>query len=87
MLTKSEAKALRHMDYIPNGKKVDIRKLHFRETEEHEVFFCAAQTGNDIQSGPIYCGDVADWISHTQDGGVACLCNRHANRYRIKKVT
>lgn len=76
MLTKTEAKKVMTGDYIPNGKPVDIQDLTFRRTLEFEVYRCGRQTGYDPQSGPIFCGDLAEWLAKV-DNGVVCLCERH----------
>ena len=84
---KSDAKKLvaQMRDFIPGGKPVaDIRALTFRCTTEHEVLLCGTQTGDDIQSGPFYCGAIADWAAVTADGTVA-VCDRHANKIGIRR--
>jgi len=86
-MRKSEAKALvaKMRDYIPGGKRADISKLTFRPTPEHgDLFLCGAQTGDDIQSGPYFCGKPADWVSVSPDG-IAAVCDRHANRLGIRR--
>lgn len=66
-------------DYIPNGGPV-------REIES-EIFpapswtRCGCATGNDIQSGPIYCGDPAV-VCFKSNGGLACACKRHESGFR-----
>jgi len=75
MLTKDQARKLRG-DYIPTGKPVDIRTLRFRKTKDHEILLCCRPTSNDIQSGPIYCGDVSEFVAENDEGYVA-LCMRH----------
>lgn len=80
-MTKTQAAGLLKRDYIPNGKPVDCSKLTFRRTGEHEVYQCCHQVGYDVQSGPLYCGDIAEWISEviTEGGrGVIALCKRDA---------
>jgi hypothetical protein len=79
-LTKEEAKRLRR-DFVPDGERVDIRTLKFRRTGAGEVFQCCAQSGHDVQSGPIYCGDVAEYVALTERGVVG-LCQGHARRVR-----
>lgn len=79
-MTKTEARNLLKGDYIPNGKRVDsevMRTLQFRRTFEHEVYRCGRSTDYDPQSGPIYCGGLAEFIAVT-DNGVVALCQRHA---------
>jgi hypothetical protein len=82
MVTKEEAKALRKRDFIPNGERVDIRTLTFRETGEYEVYQCCFPTGNDPQSGPFYCGDIADFTADVDGGGVVAVCQRHFDRIK-----
>lgn len=88
-MQKSEAKKLveRMRDYIPGGKPVNVRSLIFRRTHEHEVLLCGTKTGNDLQSGPYYCGAVADWAVVTGDGGTAAVCDRHAELIGIRRGT
>jgi hypothetical protein len=86
-MQKSDAKKLvaQMRDYIPGGKPiVDIAALTFRRTQEHEVLLCGTRTGHDIQSGPCYCGAVADWVAVTADG-TAAVCDRHANKIGIRR--
>ena len=86
-MLKSDAKKLvsQMRDYIPGGKPIaDITVLTFRRAAEHEVLLCGTQTGRDIQSGPFYCGAVADWVALTPDG-TAAVCTRHANKIGIRR--
>jgi len=79
-LTKKIAKELIDGDFIPNDERVDIRELTFRRTQEHEVFRCCRSTGCDPQSGPLYCGDIAEFIALVKIKGsvmVVSLCERH----------
>lgn len=84
-LTKSLAKQIGRGNFIPDGPSIDVTKLTFRRTAEHEVFPCSFTVGNDIQSGPLYCGDVAEFIataehSKTEGGkrvmGIVTVCSR-----------
>lgn len=75
-------------DYIPGGERVTPRDLvNVRDTDEPEAR-CCTQTGNDIQSGPIYCGrpavKVADVIG--KPGAIVCFCQGHFKsvEYEIK---
>ena len=83
-LTKERARKLLKGDFIPGGKAVDVRDLTFRKTLEHEVFQCCARTGYDPQSGPFYCGDVAELVAEIEkDGivtGVVALCNHRGHK-------
>ena len=81
MLTKTQIKQMQELmkpDYIPNGKsRIYLGDLKFRRTQEHEVCRCAAMTGDDIQSGPIYCGKLAEWIHECEDGSFIASCDKH----------
>lgn len=89
-MTKTEAKLIQSgnypplkRDYIPGGKEQKtIVDLKLRQTEEDEVYQCGAITGNDPQSGPIYCGKIADWVD---EDGLYCICDYH-KRNAIKRV-
>ena len=85
-MLKSEAKKLAEQmrDYIPGGKPVDVVSLTFRRTYDHEVLLCGTRTGHDIQSGPFYCGAIADWAAEA-NGGVAPICDRHARKIGIRR--
>lgn len=67
-------------DYIPNGtRRVPLDRvltLRFRRTTNNEVLRCGAIVGHDIQSGSIYCGDLADFVAPTDTQYVA-VCERH----------
>ncbi len=76
-MTKEDARRIRKPDFIPGGKRVDLNTLHFRRTGSTEILRCCRQTSHDIQSGPIYCGDIAEYVAPTAGGAVA-LCERHA---------
>ena len=80
-LSKEQAKQLQR-DFIPGGGPVDINTLRFRHTLSDEIYQCCKKTGNDPQSGPIYCGDVAEYIARTENGLVAC-CERHPPPRRL----
>jgi hypothetical protein len=86
-VNKLEAKALveKMRDYIPGGKPVDASRLIFRPTSNAgDVHLCGVQTGTDIQSGPFFCGKVADWIAQTASGVVA-ICEGHGRRIGIRR--
>lgn len=47
----------------------------FRETEESEVLRCCCSSHADWpQSGPIFCGEIADYVAETYTGFVAVCC-------------
>ena len=75
-LTKDTARKIRQRDFIPGGEPVDIKDLHFRETRQEEVFYCCRKVGHDPQSGPMFCGDISEYVAFTTDGYVGC-CKRH----------
>ena len=83
MITKTEARALvsKMRDYIPGGKKPvsSPHTLQWRPTMELEIHHCGVQTGNDIQSGPYYCGAIADFVA-TVPEGTAAVCKKHHER-------
>lgn len=84
ILTKTAARTLQKTcrDYIPGGKALtrdQIVQLVFRETTEIEIYHCGTRTGDDIQSGPYYCGDIADFVAPAP-GGVVAVCARHKRR-------
>lgn len=75
--TKEDARGIREPDFIPGGRYVDIDILCFRRTGSSEIFRCCRQTDSDIQSGPFYCGDIAEYVAPTE-GGTVALCERYA---------
>lgn len=91
-MTKTQARKLLQKDYIPKGGKIDnLRSLEFRPTEEHEIYRCGKRTGHDIQSGDIFCGDLAEWIDVTPNDVTsnkerAALCDEHAERLNVRKI-
>jgi len=63
-------------DYIPGGKSVSkVKDLRPSDPGAR----CCCQTSYDIQSGPIFCGEPADWMADAADGqqGTAAVCNGH----------
>ncbi len=83
MMTKQEARELQR-DYLPNGGHVDretVRKLVFRAAGPNEIYRCGMQSSYDPQSGPIFCGAVADYIAPLdKPTQVLCLCAYHKGR-------
>lgn len=78
-MTKKFAKRLQS-DFVPDGRALsskEVAQLRFRRTRSHEVYQCAARTGHDPQSGPIFCGRVAEWVAYTDDGILALCEGRH----------
>jgi hypothetical protein len=78
-LNKKIAKELIEGDFIPNGERVNITNLKFRKTKDHEIYQCCKQTSYDTQSGPIYCGDLAEYIASVGKG-IAALCKNCGNK-------
>ena len=81
-MTKEDARRIKEPDFIPDGKSVDINTLRFRRTGSTEILRCCCQTSYDIQSGPIYCGGIAEYIAPTKGGAVA-LCEHHSPSNRL----
>ena len=79
VLAKEEAKKIRQGDFIPDGDSVDIRTLRFRKTREDEVFQCCRHVGYDPQSGPMYCGDIAEYVAY-KDSKFVATCDRPRHR-------
>lgn len=81
MFTKEDAKRLQKGDFIPRGERIsDISQITFRRTKDHEIYLCCAQTNYDIQSGPIYCGDVAEFIAFRENGHYIALCGKRGHK-------
>ncbi|MBU2109704.1 hypothetical protein KKB71_01980 [Patescibacteria group bacterium] len=76
LLTKEIAKKILERDFIPEIiEKIDIRELEFRKTTNFEIHRCFRQTGYDSQSGPLYCGKIAEFIAITKDRkGIVTIC-------------
>lgn len=83
MITKTDARKLvdKLRDYIPGGKKPvsNPQTLQWRPTTELEIHHCGVQTGRDIQSGPYFCGAIADFVAEVPEGTVA-VCEKHHKR-------
>lgn len=56
-------------EFIPTGPAADISTLTFRRTKNTEIFRCAVATGTDIQSGPFYCGRIAEFVAFVERDG------------------
>jgi len=80
-LTKKNAKDLLQRDYVPNGDEKMSRKelaaLDFRKTLDCEIHQCGMMVGFDPQSGPLFCGDIAEYVAFTDHGSAVCLCEKH----------
>jgi len=76
MLDKLKAQQLQK-DFVPGGKRVMLGEVEFRPTRPDEVYQCCVQVGTDYpQSGPIYCGRVAEYVSTDPDGSYVALCGQ-----------
>ena len=68
-------------DFIPGGKEISPKGLNYRPTTEYEIYRCCAQTENDPQSGPLFCGKLADYTSEVIENGkligYVAVCNKH----------
>ena len=81
MITKTQAKNLLPSDFVPGGKQLtseELRNLKFRRTTENEIFQCCVITGEDIQSGPYFCGQIAEFVAFSSDSMVA-LCGENGH--------
>ena len=82
---KSILKTMR--DYVPKGRIVtpdEVRKAPWREVEDGEICYCHQRVANDIQSGPIYCGDLADFTADFPDNHCLSFCARHFRQKRLQ---
>ena len=76
--TKSLLRKYQGNDFIPKGDPVQRDSLDFRATGIFELFQCCHPTGSDIQSGPYYCGEIAELVVGNRREYVG-LCEKHAN--------
>lgn len=83
-MTKRQAKKLVRRDFIPGGPRVDLKDLQWRGTHDYEILQCCFKTGYDTQSGPFYCGDIADYVSFFDDGSYVGACDLHYGRFKKK---
>jgi hypothetical protein len=82
-MTKEDAKERLARDFMPNGKRIDdISSLKFVETGPFEIYRCCCRIGSDPQSGPFYCGDVADFKAFVGDGSMVSVCQKHFERIK-----
>lgn len=79
ILTQQIAKQIRHGDYIPKGGLIPEKTLRFELIPPTHVYRCCQQTGNDMQSGPYYCGEIATYAAAVPGGHVA-LCDVHMQK-------
>ncbi len=71
-------------DFVPDGTVMSFDKIHkegiaFRKLSRDEVWRCCRMTSEDIQSGPIYCGKMAQLLGALPDSTFIALCDAHAN--------
>jgi hypothetical protein len=68
-------------EFFPRGKTVKTCDWNFRRTEEDEIYRCCLSIGSDSQSGPFFCGKVADYVAFPEEDGAvvgaAALCESH----------
>ncbi len=76
MITKELARQLQR-DYVPNGRAVNIEDFQgrWRRTRDGEILQCGRSRSYDLQSGPIYCGRVAEYVAEMGDDQLI-LCKR-----------
>ncbi len=69
-------------DFIPDGGPIKSIS-NIRETS---LFYrCCLVIGNDIQSGPLYCGDRATIIADTDNPGfLIAACKRHEEYLQLR---
>lgn len=73
-----EVHAMIRDDYIPGGKTATSATNIRPSPAGHR---CGVSTGEDVQSGPFYCGEPATLMGDFE-GGVACACARHESALR-----
>ena len=61
-------------DYIPGGSTAKTAS-NLRPASAGNR--CGVRTGNDVQSGPFYCGEPATLMADTTDNGIVCTCEHH----------
>lgn len=69
-------------EFFPRGPEVDTRTLQFRRTDGAEIFRCCVASSYDIQSGPIYCGAVAEYVAFAPvegDQSFVGLCGKRGH--------
>ncbi len=64
-----------HGEHICRDKIINVRSAQGLER-------CCHIVGNDYQSGPIYCGDLADFIADVKDmkGVIVAVCAYHKRK-------
>lgn len=70
-----EIQEMTHDDYIPGGGTA-TSATNIRNSPAGKR--CGVRTGEDIQSGPFYCGETATLIGDTSNGFV-CVCVKRTN--------
>jgi len=66
-------------DYIPNGKPVTSVDSEIEPAPIEAR--CGVKTGNDVQSGPYFCGEPAI-VGFRSGEGYACACAKHESALR-----
>jgi len=73
-----EVHAMIRGDYIPGGKTATSATNIRPAAAGHR---CGVSTGEDVQSGPFYCGKPAT-LTGDSEGGVVCACAGHESALR-----
>lgn len=68
-------------DFIPNGS-IAGKISNARPVPEGCFGRCCRQVGDDIQSGPLYCGDRAVVMADAGEGKIVYACKQHEARFR-----
>lgn len=76
-------------DYIPRNLVNGVTLTHGRELGTNEFYRCIVVIGEDIQSGPFYCGARAAFIAYGLKDGITyerAVCRRHKHRLGVDVV-
>lgn len=79
-MNKTLAKSLQG-DFVPDGTSefiIERGKTDWKELSEDQVHRCCTQTSYDVQSGPIYCGNIADYFTIVGNDEIVTVCKKHA---------
>ena len=71
---------LTNPDYIPGGGPV--RSVDSEIMSAPIDTRCGVAIGNDVQSGPYYCGEPAT-LCFVSGKNLACACSKHENALRV----
>lgn len=80
-MLKELAKQLQE-PFTPKGPSIAPEDLTtWRVTGPHDVYRCCRMIGHDVQSGPMHCGDIADFVADgTEKGYHLAYCRYHVPR-------